>query len=168
MKNYVIDACSVINLTNADALELVCQLPRRRFWISPAVLIETGPTCSHAVQSLLADGLMDVIDDSAISAELYADLLISGGLGDGETECIVACIGLGYDLCCDDKKARALGQKHLGQDRVVGTIRLLRWCVEENLIECNAAFRIFRTMKAAGGFLPKLQSSFFCNPIGGG
>jgi predicted nucleic acid-binding protein len=97
-----------------------------------------------------------------VPAPRVLELLAGHGLGEGETEAIAACEALGYMLCSDDKPARDLGVSLLGAPRVLGSIRLLRWCVEEKLVECTAAFSMFAVMKQSGGFLPKMEQSFFC------
>ena len=108
---------------------------------------------------------MSVVDDDDIDAERFLDLLDVHTLGRGETESIVACEGLGFGLCCDDKRARALGEQLLGRGVVVGTIGVLRWCVAEQIVDCGMAFMIYNEMKARGGFLPDVPKREFCGVV---
>jgi predicted nucleic acid-binding protein len=160
--NLAVDACSLINLSNAGALSLVCRLTRCRLWLCSGVAGECGGECAVQLLSLVAAGDILRIEDAAMPAARVLDLLDRHGLGQGETEAIAACEKFGYTLCSDDGPARALGTSMLGAPRVIGSIRLLQWCVEEQLVECLAAFGLFGTMRDRGGFLPKMERTFFC------
>jgi len=160
--NFLLDSSSVINLHNADALGLVIQLKRCRFWLPPMVLSECQVGSAAALLELQATNAIGFIDDDIVPTELFLELLERHDLGDGETECISICQINGHGLCCDDRKARELARAMFGPDRVIGTIRVLRWCVEERLIDCQNAYALFRSMRSAGGFLPPAERSFFC------
>jgi predicted nucleic acid-binding protein len=109
--------------------------------------------------------MIGFIDDAVVPTAIFLKLLADHELGEGETESIATCVALGYGLCCDDKKARFLGETVLGKKRITGSIRVLRWCVEEKLILCGEAFNFFGVMRSAGGFLPKMPQVFFCSGI---
>ena len=160
--NYLIDASSVINLQNADAIDIVCRLRRCHFWLSPLVVGECEPTCAARLFKFQIDGALHFVDDSQIPTDLFLTLLAEHELGEGETESIAVCHALDYDFCSDDKQARLLGQKVLGSARVIGSMRLLRWCVEVGIVDCSEALRLFRAMHTAGGFLPQTNRSYFC------
>jgi predicted nucleic acid-binding protein len=68
-----------------------------------------------------------------------------------------------YGVCCDDRKAREAAADIVGQERVIGTLRLLQWCVQKVVMDCSVAFSAFTIMKEKGGFLPDTAQSFFCN-----
>ena len=51
----------------------------------------------------------------------------------------------------------------VGEDRVIGSLRLLRWCVEETVISCDEAHAFALQMIKAGGFLPDMGHEFFCS-----
>ena len=153
--DYVIDASAVINLHNADALGLLGRLEGRKFWITPIVVDECEPSCSNELAVEMSSNRIGYISNEKLSAERFLMLLDEHTLGLGETESIVACEALGFGFCCDDKQARTLGKALLGDSFVVGTIRVLRWCVQDNLIACKEAFNLFLAMRACGGFLPK-------------
>lgn len=160
--NLAVDACSLINLSNAGALSLVCRLKRCRLWISSGVAGECGGECAVQLLSLAATGGISRIDDATMPATRILDLLGEHGLGQGETEAIAACEKFGFTLCSDDGPARTLGAALLGASRVTGSVRLLQWCVEEQLIGCIAAFGLFGVMRDCGGFLPRIERPFFC------
>jgi predicted nucleic acid-binding protein len=159
---YVVDSSSVINLFNAGALHLVGRLERCELWIPPLVVGECGPTCAATVLDVRDTGNLHFVNDDVVDADLFFRLLSEHGLGDGETECIALSIVSGFGICCDDRKAREVAGATLGSDRVIGTLRLLRWCVEDRLIPCDQAFLLFREMRQQGGFLPKAAQTFFC------
>lgn len=160
--NVIVDACSLINLSNAGALSLVCRLERCRLWVCSGAAGECRAQCALDLIRLLASGSLHLVSDATISVVQVLDLLAQHGLGQGETESIAACDALDYVLCSDDGPARKLGVTLLGADRVTGSIRLLQWCVEENLCDCSIAFGLFRAMRDCGGFLPRTQQDFFC------
>ena len=153
--DYIIDASAIINLHNADALELLGCLGARRFWITPIVLGECEPSCSKELAKEISSNRIECISDGDLNAERFLALLDEHSLGLGETESIIACKTLGFGFCCDDKQARNLAKAVLGDSLVVGTIRVLRWCGKDKVIGCKEAFGLFGVMQACGGFLPK-------------
>jgi predicted nucleic acid-binding protein len=163
--NYAIDASSIINLNNAGALPLACKLIRCRFWLSPIVVGECEPSCAATIAAFEAAGMVSFVDETLVPSGLFLSLLDQNRLGEGETEAIAVSIALGYHFCCDDLRARTLGETLLGRERVVGTIRLLLWCVEDRLIGCEEAFQLCGAMREAGGFLPQMTQGFFCNGL---
>lgn len=165
--DYIIDASSIINLLNADALRTVCHLRKCRLWLTPMVVGECGPTHAAELLALQQEGLCNFVDEIDVPAELFLELLAEHELGDGETESIAVCRSNGFALCCDDRKARQLGGRILGEENVAGSLRLLRHCVEERLLECVEAFRLFNVMREQGGFLPDTSKDHFCAGIGG-
>src|ERR1700755_1805691 len=112
----VIDASSIINLSNATALELVAQLNRCRLWVSPLVVGECEPTCAGIIVALQGQGRLNFVPPAQISAETFLDLLDAHQLGEGETECIALCSLHPYDFCCDDYRAREVAAGLLGND----------------------------------------------------
>ena len=158
----MIDSSVVINLSNGDALSLLRSLPRRRFWVTQAVVDECWPTCGEDLATEIAMRRLSVVDDAHIDAARFLDLLDAHSLGRGETESIVACERLGFTLCCDDKRARSLGNDVLGNGRVAGMIAVLRWCVADAIVSAETAHAIYQKMQAKGGFLPDVAQTDFC------
>lgn len=159
---YVLDSSSIINLFNAGALALLCQLEEHDFFIPPMVVGECHGECAAELLTLRDAGCVSFINDDVVDADQYLALLEAHGLGAGETECMAVAASDDYHVCCDDKKAREAAAALIGQQRVTGTLRLLRWCVEAFVIDCAAAFQAFVTMKNSGGFLPDTPQSYFC------
>jgi predicted nucleic acid-binding protein len=159
--DLIIDASSIINLDNAGALELVASLKNHILWVSPLVVGECQPTCAAELLRLERAGSFRFVDPDAISADSFLDLLEAHGLGDGETECLALCLGGPYVFCCDDGKARQTAITLFGAARVIGSLRLLKWCVADALATSELAFAMYREMKDAGGFLPEIQLEWF-------
>lgn len=157
-----IDASSLINLSNAEALELTLGLPDREFLISPLVAGECHVECVAEIIRLTHFCPITLISDDQLDAELYLSLLADHELGAGETECITLCQSTDNMLfCCDDRKARQIAIASIGQDRVIGSLRLLKWAVEAGRTTSNGAYQTYMNMKAAGGFLPSLDQAWF-------
>ena len=158
----LLDSSCVINLVNAGALELVCGLDGIEWWLPPAVVDESGPTCAAVTLDLQQRGLINFLDDDQIDAERFLALLDAHRLGAGETECVAIAANSDHHLCCDDRRARTMAVGIIGVDRVFGTVRLLRWCVEQRRIDCTEARRLLRAMRERGGFLPDTPQAYFC------
>ncbi len=158
----LLDSCSVINLVHAGALELVCSLNGIEWWLTPLVVDESGPTCAAVMLDLQQRGLIHFLDDACVNAERFLDLLDAHRLGAGETECMAIAVENDHYICCDDRRARQMASNLIGAERVFGTIRVLRVCVEQHLIECSEARRLLRRMREQGGFLPDTPQSYFC------
>jgi predicted nucleic acid-binding protein len=161
--DLIIDASSVINLHNCRTLELVTQLPGRTFWFSPLVVGECEPTCAAEILKLQQAGRAQFIDPQNIPADVFLELLDKHQLGEGETECLALCLEGPFVLCCDDHKARSIAASLLGGERVIGSLRLLKWSVQDHLIVPDAAYALYTGMKAAGGFLPVVEAAWFAD-----
>lgn len=147
---------------NAGALELVCRLDGIEWWLPPAVVDESGPTCAAVTLELQQRGLINFLDDQQIDSQRFLSILGAYRLGAGETECVAIAAGTDHYVCCDDRRARAMAGEIIGVDRVFGTVRLLRWCVEQQRIDCTEARRLLRAMRESGGFLPDTPQNYFC------
>ena len=159
--DLIVDASSIINLHNAQALELVTTLPNCVLWLSPLVVGECHPKCAAELLRLKRAGLLGFVDSDKIPADSFLELVQSHGLGDGETECLALCLTGSYIFCCDDSKARQTAIALFGGPRVVGSLRLLKWCVADSLATAETAFAMYQKMKGAGGFLPEIQLEWF-------
>ena len=162
--NVLIDACSLINLTNAGALSSVLSLNGYRLAVGPLVLGECHGDAASEIAAAYSANLLDLMDSDHVPVDHYLELLDLHDLGEGETECIaVANITAGSIICCDDRRARRIAKQHLGAARVIGSLRLLKWCVDEEILNCDEAHAFFLAMRAAGGFLPVMEHDFFCS-----
>lgn len=158
----LLDACSIINLVNAGVLATACSLRKVEWWVPPIVEAEVDGTCRDAVAEVRRTQRLFAVDDTGVDAELYLKLLDEHGLGAGETECMAVALVEGHSICCDDRRARRVAETLLGPDRVFGTVRLLRCCVQEELIACAQARALLLDMRQRGGFLPDTPQTFFC------
>lgn len=163
--NVLTDACSIINLTNVGALEAVLSLEQCRLAVPPIVLSECNVAAAAQIVAAEAEGRLDFIDDDEVPADRYLELLVEHNLGEGETECLTVAELDEYHICCDDRRARNVATVKFGEGRVIGSLRLLRWCVEETVLSCAAAFAFFEQMRGQGGFLPDVEHEFFCRGI---
>ncbi len=159
--DLITDASSIINLANAEALDAVTALPNRTICISPLVISECEPTCAAELLRLQQDGRIRFVDPKEISSEVFLALLEEHDLGEGETECLALLQMYDYVLCCDDDKARRIAVSLVGVERVVGSLRLLKWTVEDGICTGDIAFELYERMKAAGGFLPEIAREWF-------
>jgi len=156
-----LDASSLINLSNADALEVALGIPNTNFLISPIVAGECHADCVAEFVRLSATCSIQFVQDNEIDADAYLELLALHDLGQGETECLIVCAAGGHSICCDDRKARAVATAMLGQDRVLGSLRLLKLAVEHGQATPANAFQMYQAMVTAGGFLPDLPFEWF-------
>jgi len=159
--DFIIDASSIINLDNGEAIEIVTGLADHNLWVSPLVIGECVPKSAAKLFDLKQNGVLYFIDPNDISSEIFLDLLVKYELGEGETECIALCLAKPFGFCCDDNKARQLGGQLFGHSRVIGSIRLIKWCVNRRIISGAEAGTIYERMRTAGGFLPIVDPSWF-------
>lgn len=157
---YAVDACTFINLANSGELATVIRLPNYRFLISRAVKRESA-TIADALEQAISVGILQEINDSALSAFAFEALKEEFQLGDGETECLLAAQIFGCNIACDDLAARKAATKLLGPTRLIGSIGLLKQCVMHELLEPSAAFAAYQAMKSYGGFLPSQSLNDF-------
>ena len=157
------DASALINLTNGRILDTVLTLPGRTWFVGPIVLRECeeqGAIPSQLQQSL-HNNLVSVLDESTIAASVFLTFIRVYGLGDGETECLTFGAASDFIICCDDRKARKAIRHELGDDRITGSLGLLKDLVREGLMTINEALESYSRMIAAGAFLPKISDDFF-------
>lgn len=159
--DVITDASSIINLSNADALQLVTALPNVRICVSPLVVGECEPTCAAELLAHKTNGTIHFVDPSAISSERFLELFEAHELGEGETECLALLLDGDFVFCCDDNKARKIGASLVAPEKVVGSIRLLKWAVSSQRCTAEEAFSCYELMKEAGGFLPNVTVDWF-------
>lgn len=159
--DVIIDASSIINLSNAGALQVVTALPNVRICVSPLVVGECEPTCAAELLAHKNNGTIHFVDPNAISSERFLELLDTHELGEGETECLALLLDGDFFFCCDDNKARQVGASLAAPEKVVGSLRLLKWAVSSQLCTAEDAFDYYQRMKDAGGFLPDVAVDWF-------
>ena len=152
-----IDACSLINLQKGDVLEIVLRLPAHEFFVGAFVQEECGPF----LKPFLESGLLKELSDQRMSFAAFSEILARYDLGFGETECIVFAALDAMAVCSDDAKARRSAQAELGENRVTGTLFLLRECVKDGALTSHGALVAYEQMRAKGAFLPDLPDGYF-------
>ena len=160
--NVIMDACSVINLHNGGALEAVCSIAEFNFQVGPIVGGECSEGCAAALAMLHDAGLLEYLTDAPLDAEKFLEFVSEHRLGEGEAECIMlAELDAGAIVSCDDLRGRKKTQVILGDDRLIGSIGLLKQAVACGLMTETQANSAYRCMKDAGGFLPDLTEEYF-------
>ena len=160
--NIILDTCSLINLINSRGLDSCAKLDKCTLFIGPIVLGECSENTARVILELVNNGSVKQLSDDEIPIDIFLGLLANHNLGEGETECIACASNADYIVCSDDRQARCVAKAQLGFNKIIGSARLLKWCVDEKLLICGQANAQFLAMKNAGGFLPKLPDTFFC------
>ena len=136
-------------------------IPDHAFSVGNQVIGECGERCI-VLNEAISHGTVSVLDDSNIAVTRFAEVLALFRLGDGETECIVhAELNPALLLCSDDRAARTAAVSILGNDRVIGSIRLLLRCVDAHIISQEQAYNAYILMRERGAFLPILTREQF-------
>ena len=157
------DASALINLIKGEAFELILILPGFKFLVGPTVLQECvgSDEVVDMVRKAVDDGRVGVLDDSQISGALFLSLLERFKLGPGETECLTFAVDSDAVICSDDLKARQVAASEFGEDRVTGSLGLLRDAVRSGVTTAQLAWEAYERMKQEGGFLPDIDRNFF-------
>lgn len=160
----VLDASTLINLVNGEALVAVASLPGRHFQVS-AVVRGESKTVAQALDAAVDAGALGWVDDTKITASQFAAAKADWQLDDGETECILAAEALGCAVASDDLAARKVVTARMGTDRLLGSIGLLRLAILAGTMSPDQAFSSYRLMLARGGFLPEFPRGAFTPPF---
>jgi predicted nucleic acid-binding protein len=160
--NLVLDSSSTINLQNGDTLEVVLKLASTTFRFHMGTIVrgecrELTPLLDEQVKK----GLLAILPGKTLTATRFAEILYLYELGLGETECIAHAEQRSLVVCTDDKAARKAAGAHLGQDRVVGSLRLMRETVCAGNIDPHQAYIAYEQMKVRGAFLPEITADYF-------
>ncbi len=140
----ILDASTLLNLANGEVLSKVLRLPGTSFQVSG---VEAGR--------------LALVDDKLISVSRFLRAKAEWQLDNGETECILAAAEVGCSVACDDKAARKVIARVLGESRVTGSIGLLREAVQAGLLTQAEAFAAYQLMRQRGGFLPAVAQAEF-------
>lgn len=156
----ILDASTLLNLANGEVLSKVLHLPGISFQVSGVVRDESR-TVAQAIDAAVAVGRLALVDDKLISVSRFLRAKAEWELDNGETECILAAAEIGSSVACDDKAARKVIMKVLGEDRLTGSIGLLREAVKAGLLTQAEAFVAYCLMRERGGFLPAIDEADF-------
>ena len=156
----VFDASCIINLLNGDSLGAVLSLSEYTFLIGPIVKSECIIN-QNEITNFINKNMLTEINADEISGGVFLHLLQQHKLGEGETECLAYCLSSDTLMACDDKRARRIGKQELGEQKVIGTLALLKTCVQYRLLTDTEALRKVEQMKSRGAFLPIVDLKFF-------
>lgn len=160
--NVIMDACSVINLHNAGLLSTVCAIEGITVQIGPIAGGECSEDCALELATLHDDDDLVYLSDTELDSEVFLEFVNANKLGDGEAECILlASEDANAVVCCDDMRGRKKAIDLLGEERLMGSIRLLKIAVESGVIAPHEAFAGYERMRVAGGFLPDIDQEYF-------
>jgi hypothetical protein len=122
----VLDAREVITLAGCGVLEGVLPIAGCGLFSRPIVLSLREPSCTALLEDYLRAGGLTLVEIVHIVTSQSLALLTQYRLGDGETECLVACGSLGCALATDDMTARRAGTQLYGSSRLTCSLGLLR------------------------------------------
>ncbi len=105
--------------------------------------------------------MITLLDDADLDGGAFLELLAQHNLGQGETECLAYALEFGYVISTDDRKTRRIIKSTLGEQKLIGSIGLLKNCVESGILTANEAKHSYDAMVRSGGFLPDLSQDFF-------
>jgi predicted nucleic acid-binding protein len=151
----ILDASTLLNLANGEVLSTILRLPGTTFQVS-AVVRDESRSIAHAIDMAVAAGRLALVDDRLISVAQFLRAKAEWQLDNGETECLLAAAAIGCSVACDDKAARRVIKKTLGEQRLTGSIGLLREAVKAGLLSQAEAFTAYNLMRERGGFLPEI------------
>jgi predicted nucleic acid-binding protein len=154
----ILDASTLLNLANGEVLSKILRLPDVSFQVS-GVVRDESKTIAQAIDAAVEAGRLALVDDKVISVARFLRAKSEWQLDNGETECILAASAIGGSVACDDKAARKVISKTLGDSRLTGSIGLLREAVRAGLLTQAEAFAAYRLMIERGGFLPAIEQS---------
>jgi len=137
-------------------------LPSSRFVYHMGTIVrgECGEV-THYIDDQARKGRIVILPGSIIAPLQFAEILHRYELGLGESECILHADERDLTICTDDKAARAAALSYLGNDRVVGSLRLVRECVCAGITTSHQAYVGYESMRAKGAFLPDMDASYF-------
>lgn len=152
----ILDASTLLNLANGEVLSTVLRLPSVTFQVS-AVVRDESRTIRDAIDAAVEAGHLELVDDKLISVVRFLRAKDEWNLDNGETECILAATAIGCSVACDDKNARKVITKALGEEHLTGSIGLLREAVKAGLLTQSNAYAAYQLMRKRGGFLPEIS-----------
>lgn len=160
----LVDSSSFINLYNGGTLDVVLNLANYRFWIGSRIQkeLDEREAAKIHVQDLITDGHLALYTPDIELTEFEA-MLSKHGLGAGETEAILLAQKNGWQIACDDRKARERAVIELGSKKVTGSLGLMKLSADTGLLDCHDAWLSYVQMISQGGYLPKnLPPDYFC------
>ncbi|WP_339699364.1 hypothetical protein [uncultured Roseivirga sp.] len=162
MPAVILDACSVINMINAEVIQKLEVIDGYTFHIGNLVLEECLDEAQKiVVRQCILDGVIEPVTNDLTVRE-FNSISNKYGLGKGESECIAYMKKIGAIVCTDDNKARRSIERDFGKPFYFGSLFILREMVRQNLISCDESIRSYAIMVISGAFLPQTDESYLC------
>jgi predicted nucleic acid-binding protein len=156
----IFDACALFNLVHGEVFEVIVRMLDPPPCFGPQVRSECR-SIATVLDHALGASRIELLDDGILPASLFFELLEKYELGAGETECLTFASVQPLLVCSDDRRARNMATKELGEGRIIGTLGLLVRATELSVLTPEAAFGAYELMRRRGGFLPDVSASTF-------
>lgn len=160
--DLALDASSVINLIKGGVATKCLSCLENAAHITPSVQTESrGHTTTAVTMKCLVESGLVIAGDEIVTLDALNELMLASELGAGECETILYAQLTGRIVSCDDKRARNLVVELLGENRLVGTLKLMKMCVGDGAIGSAEAHNAYTEMKNQGAFLPDVPEEYF-------
>lgn len=154
------DTCSWINLANCGLLETVLDFLRGPKAIVGAVQMEMNGSYRALFDILRADSRCDICQ-SVVDPDELQEFIRAENIGQGEAQSILACRDHGLFFVCDDRRARLVAERIIGQDKVIGTIGILCSLLAAGALDLADVLLGVRKIIDAGGFVPAMDDAYW-------
>jgi predicted nucleic acid-binding protein len=156
----IFDACALFNLVHGEVFEVIVGMLDPLPCFGPQVRSECR-SIGSVLDLAFGASRIELLDDAVLPASLFFQLLERYELGAGETECLAFASVQPLLICSDDRRARNVTTRELGEGRVIGTLGLLIRATELSVLTPNAAIAAYELMRRRGGFLPDIPATTF-------
>lgn len=164
--NFYADTCSLINMFNGGIFPKLPYIFENPIIIVKSVKDEVGGEYEAVLDYTMArEGCVPC--GVVVSAIAVSNLVSLENLGAGEAHAILSCVATGGCLVCDDKHARNVAKRMLGECRVIGTIGLICALLAKAVYNVEHAIGAVDRMVRAGAFLPYPERSYWEDCIAG-
>jgi len=118
------DASALIHLLHGDLLNVILDLPESTWHMGPLAFneCEQNGQIPPTLQQEIETQRLSLLDDSTISGATFLYFFELYGLGEGETECLTFATSSDFVVCCDDRRARRMIARELGEQRLTGSL----------------------------------------------
>ncbi|TIO34973.1 hypothetical protein [Mesorhizobium sp.] len=154
------DTCSWINLVNCGLLETVLAFLRGQKAIVSAVQMEMSGTYRELFDALQSDSQCGLCQSEVDPAELQ-EFIRAENIGQGEAHSILACRDRDISFVCDDRRARAVAERIIGKEKVIGSIGILCSLLATGILDIEETLLCLDKMIEAGGFLPTMDTDYW-------
>ncbi len=154
------DTCSWVNLVNCGLLETVLAFLRGQKAIVGAVQMEMSGPYRDLFDTLQSDNQCDLCAGE-VDAEELQEFIRTENIGQGEAHSILACRNQEICFICDDRRARSVAERIIGQERVIGSIGILCSLLATGVMDIEETLLRVGKMIESGGFLPTMDADYW-------